>query len=312
MSGFDFRPSPPDGWDDLCEASGALFGSRRWQALLTAGFGCGTLYASDGNSGLAVTVFRAGPFCIGYVGFPAGGVIGQPLDARRVVDIVQDAGAEAGIACARVPVRGNGPAAKAGLSCVETPETAIECLPGWNLGSGASSLRRAVRKARRSGLQVRHITDPADGEHLFDLYAGTVRRHHGSMRYNRAYFAALIELSTSEPRLQVMAATREQVIGGFIVVARQGDVAYYLHGGTRDEFREHSPSDLLFDRAIHEARDSGCTSFNMMASPTDQPSLVRYKEKWGGTTHALRTYTVALRPTYYLFRAAERIHSIFR
>ncbi|MBT8103919.1 MAG: GNAT family N-acetyltransferase [Woeseia sp.] len=312
MSGFNFTSSPPDSWDELCSANGALFGTRRWQSLLRAGFGCDSAYASNGETGIVVSVFRGGPFRIGYVGFPAGGVIGQQLDSRSIVAALQSAASDTRIVCARIPVRDAGAELATTVSCVETPETVIDNLPDWHLGQGAGSLGRAVRKARRSDLQIRHVTVPADGQQLFDLYAGTVRRHQGSMRYTRVYFEKLIDLSANDPQLQVLAAVRDEAIGGFIVVARHGDVAYYLHGGTHDEFRKDSPSDLLFDRAIHEARDAGCVSFNMMASPPDQPSLVRYKEKWGGTTRTLKTCTAPLRPTYHLFRAAERIYSIFR
>lgn len=312
MTGFAFSTSPPAGWDELCRSSGALFGGRGWQSLLEASFGCHTLYASDGATGFAVTVFRAGPFRIGYVGFPAGGVVGELRDSKCVVDALQSAASEAGIACARIPVVATDGSSLPGLPYVETPETVIDNLPEWQLQNGASSLPRAVRKVRRSDLQIERLTDPADGQHLYDLYAGTVERHGGSMRYNRRYFSTLVELSSHDQRLQVLAATRDGCIGGYIVVARHGDTACYLHGGTHVEFRKDSPSDLLFDRAIHEARDAGCARFNMMSSPPDQPSLVRYKEKWGGTTRVLRTYTVALRPAYHLFRAAERIYSIFR
>ena len=61
---------------------------------------------------------------------------------------------------------------------------------------------------------------------------------------------------------------------------------------------------------VRMARDAGCESFNFMSSPADQPSLVQYKEKWGGETRAQRTYTLRLSAVYSIFRFAERAYSL--
>ena len=58
---------------------------------------------------------------------------------------------------------------------------------------------------------------------------------------------------------------------------------------------------------IRWAQAAGCESFNFMSSPPNQPSLVRYKEKWGGVTGVHRTYTMKLGVAYPLFRLAEAI-----
>ena len=150
------------------------------------------------------------------------------------------------------------------------------------------------------------------GKKLFDIYSRTVKRHGGSIRYSADYFQELIKLSAVQPRLQVLAATEDAEIAGFAVVVRHGDTAYYLHGGAAPKFMRNSPSDLLLNSAILHAQRAGSQNFSLMASPPNQPTLVRYKEKWGGVTRDLKTYTAILRPTYYLFRAVEKIYSLVR
>jgi hypothetical protein len=174
--------------------------------------------------------------------------------------------------------------------------------------SVSKNLRRDIRKAQRSDLAVDQTTDPALGPTLFRLYETAVKHHGGSLRYNAGYFRGLLELAGTNSRIRVYTALNDAEIGGFAVVVRHGDIAYYLHGGSRKDLRRLSPSDLILAEAIDDARSAGCNVFNFMASPADQPTLVRYKEKWGGETRELETYTLPASATYPLFRIAESIY----
>ncbi len=81
VSGYTFSETPPTHCDATCERTAALFHSRDWQALLEQSFGCQSLYAwnAESASGAALSVFKAGPFHIAYLGFPVGGMLGNVL-----------------------------------------------------------------------------------------------------------------------------------------------------------------------------------------------------------------------------------------
>lgn len=303
---------PPGNWDAMCAASDAFFGSRAWLELLERSFGCRTVYASGPDAGLAVSVFRGGPFEVGYLGFPAGGSVGSALDLPTTLDALRSIDRDLRPVCVRLPVDADTHLPNETLPRQVNPETVIENLQDWSLASGKPVLKRNVRKARNSGLLVEHPSDPDVGESLYELYAATVRRNRGSLRYNDTYFRSLVTLAAADDRLDVMTATAKGAIAGFLVIARHGPASVYLHGGTHERFRRDSPSDLLFDQAIHRARDAGSARFNFMSSPVDQPSLVRYKEKWGGTTRDLSTLTLPLGATYPAFRIAEKLYSLLR
>lgn len=309
MTSLRVSGTPPPGWDHWCQASEAVFGSENWQGLLERSFNCRTLYFSDDSGGFAVSVFRGGPFRIGYLGFPVGGVIGNP--SMNPVAALRGSKSRTLPLCVRVPGRAGSPLIDDDLPHQVNPETVIEDLQSWSLESVSKNLRRDVRKAGRSGLSVARTEDPAVGDTLYDLYSATVRRHGGSLRYNAAYFRGLIELAGTEPSIRVYLATAGSTIAGFVATVGHQGVANYLHGAARAEFRSDSPSDLLLSAAIDDARCRGFRQFNLMASPPGQPSLVRYKEKWGGVTRDLKTSTVILRPGYYVFRAAEKLLSFF-
>lgn len=310
MTGFSYTTSAPDEWTRLSLESGALFGTGEWQGLLERSFGCRTIYACSKDNGFAITVFRAGPFKIGYLGFPVGGDIGGNSSESMLADILANARLPDMPVCIRMPVSAFSQEARLDLPYQSNPETVIENLQDWRIESVSKNLRRDIRKAGRSGLVVSEATDALVGDELFNMYFQTVKRHGGAVRYNAGYFRALIELAKVQPRLQVLIATQETDVAGFVVTARHGNAAYYLHGGAKPEHRRSSPSDLLLNDAIQRAQREGSQNFSLMASPPDQASLIRYKEKWGGVTRDLSTYTLALRPSYRLFKIVERIYRL--
>ena len=163
----------------------------------------------------------------------------------------------------------------------------------------------------REGLRIERIEDPAFGAKLYELYAAVIKSHGGTARYNKDYFTAVVGSSSRSSLLEVRAAMQDDDLAGFLVTGRHGDTSYYLHGGTDPRFRALSPSDLLMADAIEEARNQGCVCFNFMASPPEQTTLVRYKEKWGGETRQQQTYTSGMSAMYPLFRLAETLYKRF-
>lgn len=311
MSNFGFSSEVPDGWEACCRTSGAIFGCGDWQRLLESGFGCRSIYAWNGKDGAAISAFNAGPFTVGYLGFPAGSFLGDP-EAQATMLASLGAEKSMGLTCLRVPVSPFEAGRELQAPYVTNPETAIPDLQSWDMMAVSKNLRRDIRKAERSGLEVTLSTDASIGSDLFGMYENAVRHHGGSLRYNREYFEGLLALAARNSAVRVYIATHSKTIAGFAVVVLHGNGAFYLHGGSAGEFRHLSPSDLILAEAISSARSAGKSLFNFMASPADQPTLVRYKEKWGGETRPLRTYTFRISAAFSLFRAVESLYRRIR
>jgi len=307
---FQITERPPDGWASFCNSSNALFGSADWQHLLEASFGARTLYAWNGSAGTAVTVFGVGPFSVAYLGFPAGSIAVSHDTIAPVISRIRTLKAPRGATCLRIPVSAFGDRYELRYPHVVNPETAIADLQSWDLMGVSKKLRRDLRRAERSGLHVRLVHDQALGPHIYGMYRDSVKRHRGSLRYSPTYFTLLLELAELSPAVRVYVAELASEIVGFATVVRHGDMAYYLHGGAIAEARNLSPSDVILGTAIAAAKTAGCEAFNLMASPADQPNLVQYKEKWGGETRPLETYTVPLSSAYPLFRVAETLYRL--
>jgi len=304
----------PPAWEDICAQGDALFHSPEWLAMLEKSFSCSSLFVLDEENrrGAAITQFRAGPFRVGYLGFPVGGMVGSAAPGEDILDAMRQATVDQMPVAVRVPVSGFEEVADLGLPYDATAETAIVDLQSWTLAGIPKNRRRDVNKSLRSGLDLVDASDPADAGFIYELYRRTLERKDGSLRYNAAYFSGLIELSKGDPRLRVLLAKQDDSIAAFTVVAIHGSVAYYLHGAYDWSLREHLPSAMLLNEAIEWAKAEGCDSFNLMSSPKGQESLVKYKERWGAETREHRTYTVPVKSTYPLFQLAERLYRVFR
>lgn len=301
-------------WSELCDRSGSLFHSEDWLALLERSFGCSSQYflRDDHHEGAVISQFRAGPFRIGYFGFPVGGTIGGGALVSEFVEYLRTAKVDRLPVAIRLPVSGFGKFPDLDLPYESTAETAIVDLQSWSLDRATKNRRRDVNRSLRSGLDLADASDPADAARIYELYRKTLERHDGSLRYNTTYFGELIRLSQRHPKLRVLLAMKDDAIAAFNVVGLHGSVGYYLHGAFDWSLRNDRPSAMLMNEAVEWAGMDGCEVFNFMSSPTGQESLIAYKEGWGAQTREHRTYTMSVKPTYGLFKLAERLYRIIR
>lgn len=289
VSTLCYSATPPADWPERCAAGGSLFHSTDWQDVLQRGFRCQPLYLWDegGGSAFALSVFRAGPFRLGYLGFPVGGTIAGPLTAA-VVSAVRDL--RLPVDLLRIPVSGfSEPVGELALPKVSSPETVVSDLASWR-ADALPKLTRDLKKARHTAYDIRSPDAVSGAEQIYRLYHDTVRARGGDLRYTPAYFQALLELVGRDARLSCIAAYQQQAMAGFVVVALDAGTGYYLHGATAVFARTTGISDLLVHAALEWAQKQGMASFSLMASPSAQPGLIRYKEKFGGTTRLQHTY----------------------
>jgi hypothetical protein len=304
----------PSTWRELGDESSSIFHSEDWMALLERSFGCSSLYflRDDHQKGAAISLFRAGPFRIGYLGFPVGGTIGSGAPAGEFFEYLQTANVDHMPVAIRIPVSGFGESVELDLPYETTAETAIVDLQSWGLDRVTKNRRRDVNRSLRSGLDLVDASDPADAARIYELYRATLERNDGSLRYNATYFGELIQLAQRRSGLRVLVAKKDGAIVAFTVVVLQGSMSYYLHGAFDWAMREYLPSAMLLNEAIEWVKSQGSESFNLMSSPQGQDSLIKYKERWGAETREHRTYTMPVKSTYAVFKLAERLYRMIR
>ncbi len=285
-------------WGSMCTEAQSFFHGAAWQSLLSNALGAEAYYTRGQSFQLdaALAAFRAGPFSIGYIGFPLGSFLGgrkirsselEHVDfsgLSRIVDVLRFTSYE-DLAC-------SSPRISSQLSY----ETVVHDLANWSINNLKSHVRSSVKKAFRLGTTVTDDCDEKDAARLYRLYADTVLRHGGNLRYKERYFQELVRLCNNDNGAKCFVARRDDKIIGFNAVVYHEGTVFSLHEAMDEAVRQARSSDLLTNTAITWARDVGANAFNFLSSPRDQQSLVYYKEKWGGQTRDLYTNSVALRP----------------
>ena len=306
MSRLRFSLKPPSNWAAECIKERSLLYSPTWHQVLQKGLGCKTWYAWDEETtaGVAISVFHVGPFRIGYLGFPIGGILNGDSLSLSLLQGLQQANWPERPHLLRLPV-----SAFAGSSShppfhqvSSTPETAIIDLPSWDLNR-ITKLRRDINKAMRSNFELRHLREEASSESIYNLYQSTVKRHSGNMRYTQEYFDALLKLTLENPNIYCLGAFKEEKLAGFLIAALNSKTAYYLHGAIDTNQKKYGASDWLLYHAIRWAQTEDMNCFNFMSSPSNQIGLVRYKEKFNAITCDHKTYEIIFNSTIsYLFK----------
>jgi len=265
-----------------------FFHSPEWFSVLDYGFGARSLVMPS-TPPIAFTIFKGGPFRLAYTNFPVGAVTAEEMSLTKSDDTIQFLRMH-GVHIFNF-VTSHLTDRISQSEVIYLPETIIENLMEWEESRLPSDVRYEVRRSRREGLRVREA-GVEDAENLYLLYKDTISRHGGNIRYTLKYFQALVALAEHDHHLdcRVGLPPDQDTPCAFIIVVYDGDTAYYLHGGYDAHYARLRSGYGLISLAIAKARDSGCRAFNLMASPADQPALVKFKEKWGGITRQVITH----------------------
>lgn len=274
----------------LIRERGSFFAGDRWQQHLQQSLRAHSLYFHDSerDDGMVVQVFQRGPFRVGYLNFPIGGTIRQLEPGMDAIQVLT--GYLRQYAIHRLRVRKSAFRADGVLSGkpVVEPETAVTDVGHYDC-QNIAKIRRDLNRAQRFGITI--LDKPSvSPKYLFDTYATTVNRHSGELRYSQHYFSSLADLNETQKNLRILLAGQDGQPVGFLVLIIEADTAYYLHGGVSTGARKYGVSDVLVDHALSISQDHGVSLFNLMTSPSSQPSLVKFKEKWGGETRQHETY----------------------
>ncbi|HET9483457.1 MAG TPA: GNAT family N-acetyltransferase, partial [Xanthomonadales bacterium] len=286
------------------------FRSADWADALRGSVGAPVLcFDPAARDGTAYTVFRAALFRIAYVNYPRWRVGEAELLGEAAARAALGALREIGVDVVNGPLDWVPPACRRGARVDTLIETSIDDLPAWSPQADAE-LRRVARRVAKSGVEVVPATR-GHARFAYERYRATMARHGGSAKYPLAYFEAVLDLAArADPVLRARVALVGGELAAYLITGADDGTMHYLHGGLRLDLSSAHPTDALFLDSIAAARDAGYRRYDFMASPADQPQLVRFKEKWGGTTRRREVASIPLRPLRArAFAAAKSAHA---
>src|SRR5947209_2078950 len=147
-----------------------------------------------------------------------------------------------------------------------------------------SSIKRAINKATRLGVQVRQAETERELQAWYELYVQTVRKfillpipyRYYKLVWRRLHSRGLMRLLLAEH----IEAGRRRLLGGILLLL-YGQTVSFGYGGWREEDQALRPNDVLHWRAIQDACADGFRWYDFGDVDLGNQGLARYKSKWG-------------------------------
>jgi hypothetical protein len=147
-------------------------------------------------------------------------------------------------------------------------------------GSFDASVRRAVRKAEKIGVQAEIRSDPGAIEEYFELHCLT-RRKHGVPPQPLDFFHNIHRhLIARGMGFTVLARLNEQALAGAVFLHFQGK-GLYKFGASNPRADRFRPGNLVMWRGIQQLSEIGVKCLSFGRTSIAQEGLRRYKLGWG-------------------------------
>jgi len=298
---------PGQEWDEFASRyTDLIFYQSLWSEVLKKGLGGQPLYfyLKEGGeivAGLPGVLLNFKIIKILYASIPYGHFIGEGVYYQPFLELLEEEFKRRGIGQARLT---ESPFSE---SCsLETfiPMAAKCTLLDFNrFAEGKvregyrSEVRRAVRKAEKSGVFVKRADSREEVETFYRLYLSSMERNRAIAKYPLQWFYGLYEILVQQRRADFLFALKglDKYVAGVFLVYSPTSV-HYLHNGSDEAYLESRPNDLVVDHIIQEGMREGKAVLDFMGSDPDDLSLIRFKEKWGSQSRDIFTYVKDYHP----------------
>ncbi len=157
-----------------------------------------------------------------------------------------------------------------------------------------SSIRRAINKAIRMGLEVREAQTENELYAWYELYLHTMRKFQALPNPYRYYKVAWQRLHSKGMMRLLLAeqveAGQRRLLAGFFYLMYEKAISY-VSAGWKEEDQSLRPNDLLHWRAIEQACSQGLRYYDFGDVDLENEGLARYKSKWGAKSILIYDYS---------------------
>jgi CelD/BcsL family acetyltransferase involved in cellulose biosynthesis len=231
---------------------------------------------------------------------PVAGPLASSADARRLlsqaaVELARETGVRLQLKLRRAELEG----VVEGLAGVPWRPNYVVGLPqdpeALRFGDARNNatVRRAIRKAERDGVEVETAISEDELKAWYRLYLDVCRWRAQPARPYR-FFAGLWHHLRPEGRMELLLARRTEgsrpvIVAGNLLLM-QGETVTYAFNGRRQDALGSRPNDLLHWAAMQRAIAAGQRNYDLGEVDAHNPGLARYKAKWGATAEPTIRY----------------------
>lgn len=177
-----------------------------------------------------------------------------------------------------------------------------------------SSVRRAIRKAEKSGLRIEVSSARKAMLDFYQLHVGT-RRRHGLPPQSLSYFLNIDEeIMKAGLGFIVLAKNRTKAIAGAVFFC-SGDAALFKFGASDERSHDFRGNNLVMWEGIKQLVGQGLRTVHFGRTTLNNGGLRRFKLSWGTEEEVIEYFRFALSPQTWLNfgRNASEFHNqLFR
>jgi serine/alanine adding enzyme len=298
---------PDQEWDEFAfRYTDLIFYHSIWSQVLKKGLGGQPLYFYLKEGGEVVTglpgiLLNFKIFKILYASIPYGHLIGEKAFYPSFMELLEKEFRKRGIDQVRMTGSPfSDPYHPSTFKTISAKCTLLD-LSGFHegrIGEGyRGEVRRAVRKAQRSGFFIRRAASRKDVEIFYRLYLCSMERNRSMAKYPLQWFHGLYEIMVHQKKGDfIFAVNRDDEYAAGVVLIYSSTSNHYLHNGSFETYLENRPNDLIVDHIIQEGVKEGKAVLDFMGSDPNDLSLIRFKEKWGGRSLDIYTHVKNYHP----------------
>jgi serine/alanine adding enzyme len=298
--------SPGREWDEFAsQYTDSIFYQSIWSEVLRKGLGGQPLYfylKEGGNivAGLPGVLLTFRIFKILYASLPYGNFIGEKAYFLPLMHLLERNFSKKGVDQVRITeapfLESYQPDSFESL----TAKCSLLDLRGAseeNIGkSYRNEVKRAIRKAERTGFSVKPATSEKEVKIFYSLYLSSMRRNRAAAKYPLGWFSAVYALLVCQKKADIFFAVRDGEYAAGVVLAYSRVSTHYLHNGSDEVHLGNRPNDLIVDYIIRHSVEEGKAFLDFGASAPEDLSLIRFKEKWGSRSMDIHTYVKNIHP----------------
>ena len=298
--------SPGKEWDEFAARhTDLIFYRSLWSEVLKNGLGGDPLYfyLKEGGeivAGLPGVVLRFGFLRILYASIPYGGLLGEKIYFEPFMELLVREFRRRKVAQVRLVEspfsESYRPASFRSVSskCTMLNLRDFDKEKVWD--NYRSEVRRAIRKAQKSGLSAKRANSKKEVEAFYRLYHSSMERKGAPSKYPPRWFTAIYEILIKQGTADILFALKEDQLIAGVVLIRSLTSHHYLHNGSDEAHLDSRPNDFIVDQIIQEGVKEGKSTLDFMGSDPTDLSLIRFKEKWGSRSLDIHTYVKDISP----------------
>jgi len=152
------------------------------------------------------------------------------------------------------------------------------------------SAKRAIRKAQKSGIEIRAAETVDDLRSFYAMHSRVRREKYGLLAQPFALITHAFSGFDSGGDALLLIASIDGVDIASTFYLRWGDTLYYKFNASSADGLAVRPNDLLVWTGMMRGHELGLSRLDFGQSDLDQPGLLRYKEKFATEVGTITTY----------------------